>query len=92
MVRGRYWLELADNISLYLQPGQPLYVLLYASAISSSVSSTRRWFSTRVKQQITEEVRCICTRNSSGRANGEVFDKVMTRLTLVGALYITFIC
>lgn len=33
MVRGRYWLELADNNFAVFAAGQPLYVLLYASAI-----------------------------------------------------------
>ena len=59
---GWNWLT---TISLYLQPGQPLYVLLYASAIIFFC-----FFYTALKY----------------------IDKVMTRLTLVGALYITFIC
>lgn len=33
MVRGRYWLELADNNFAVFAAWQPLYVLLYASAI-----------------------------------------------------------
>ncbi|XPE42931.1 hypothetical protein ACNKHV_20800 [Shigella flexneri] len=41
---GWDWLT---TISMYLQPGQPLYVLLMHLQSSSSVSSIRRWFSTR---------------------------------------------
>ena len=48
---GWGWLT---TISLNLQPGQPIYVLLYAAAIIFfCFSSIRRWFSTQEKRQIT---------------------------------------
>ena len=44
------WLK---DISGALTPGQPIYVMFYAAASSSSAFSTRLWYSTAVKLQTT---------------------------------------
>ncbi len=50
-------------------------------------------FNPRETADNPEEVRCICTREFVRESKRRKYiDKVMTRLTLVGALYITFIC
>ncbi len=92
MVRGGTGWNWLTTISLYLQPGQPLYVLLYASAIiffcffyTALVLNPRETADNLKKSG-------AFTRNSSGEQTAKYIDKVMTRLTLVGALYITFIC
>jgi preprotein translocase subunit SecY len=60
--------------------------------LSSSVSSIPRWCSTPAKQQITEEEWCLYPGIVRESRRRRYIDKVMTRLTLAGALYITFIC
>ncbi len=51
---GWYWLELADNnFAVFAASGNRFMCYSMRLQSSSSVSSTRRWFSTRVKQQIT---------------------------------------
>ena len=65
------------------------YTLLQSS---SSVSSIRRWFSTRETADNLEEVRAFVPGIRPGEQTTKYIDKVLTRLTLIGALYITFIC
>ena len=59
----------------------------------SSVSFTRRWFSTRVKTADNlKKSGAFVPGIRPGEQTAKYIDKVMTRLTLAGALYITFIC
>lgn len=60
---------------------------------SSSVSSTRRWFSNpRETADNLKKSGAFVPGIRPGEQTAKYIDKVMTRLTLVGALYITFIC
>ena len=106
---GWNWLT---TISLYLQPGQPLYVLLYASAIiffcffyTALVFNPRETVQRRSDAGDRESSHMLSTEGYQlyvdgtfvpgirpGEQTAKYIDKVMTRLTLVGALYITFIC
>ncbi|MGP1945773.1 MAG: preprotein translocase subunit SecY [Arsenophonus sp. ER-QC15-MAG3] len=80
-------------ISMYLQPGQPLYVLLYASAIIFfCFFYTALVFNPRETADNLKKSGAFIPGIRPGEQTAKYIDKIMTRLTLVGALYITFIC
>ncbi|CAJ0993509.1 preprotein translocase subunit SecY [Pantoea sp. Nvir] len=87
---GWHWLT---TISLYLQPGQPLYVLLYAAAIIFfCFFYTAFIFSPRETADNLKKSGAFVPGIRPGEQTAKYIDKVMTRLTLIGAFYITFIC
>ncbi|OMP14036.1 Ribosomal protein L36 [Corchorus olitorius] len=87
---GWNWLT---TISLYLQPGQPLYVLLYATAIIFfCFFYTALVFNPRETADNLKKSGAFVPGIRPGEQTAKYIDKVMTRLTLIGALYITFIC
>ncbi|AMA64758.1 Protein translocase subunit SecY [Candidatus Arsenophonus lipoptenae] len=87
---GWQWLTI---IAIYLQPGQPLYVLLYASAIIFfCFFYTALVFNPRETADNLKKSGAFITGIRPGEQTAKYIDKVMTRLTLIGALYITFIC
>lgn len=93
MVRGGTGWNWLTTISLYLQPGQPLYVLLYASAIIFfCFFYTALVFNPRETADNLKKSGAFVPGIRPGEQTAKYIDKVMTRLTLVGALYITFIC
>ena len=70
--RDRWWLVYERGIHALdpdlvgaLSPGQPLYMLLYAAASSSSASSTRHWFSIRGDRRQPEKEWCVRSGYSS---------------------------
>lgn len=84
-----YWLK---DLSGAISPGQPIYILLFASAIlffcffytalvfnpKETADNLKKW--------------CFCPRYSSGEQTAKYIDKIMGRLTLIGAVYITLVC
>ncbi|WMY96123.1 MAG: preprotein translocase subunit SecY [Arsenophonus sp.] len=87
---GWGWLTV---ISMYLQPGQPLYVLLYSSAIIFfCFFYTALIFNPRETADNLKKSGAFVPGIRPGEQTSKYIDKIMTRLTLVGALYITFIC
>ncbi len=60
--------------------------------LSSSASSIPRWCSTPRDSRQPEEEWSLYPGIRPGERTARYIDKVMTRLTLAGALYITFIC
>jgi preprotein translocase subunit SecY len=87
---GWNWLT---TISMYLQPGQPLYVLLYAATIIFfCFFYTALVFNPRETADSLKKSGAFVPGIRPGEQTAKYIDKVMTRLTLVGALYITFIC
>lgn len=87
---GWNWLT---TISLYLQPGQPLYVLLYASAIIFfCFFYTALVFNPRETADNLKKSGAYVLGIRPGEQTAKYINKVMTRLTFVGAIYITFIC
>ena len=73
--------------------GSTFVSMVLAAAISSSAFSIQRWCLTHVKQQITlKKSGAFIPGIRPGEQTSKYIDKVMTRLTLAGALYITFIC
>ncbi|MXP67900.1 preprotein translocase subunit SecY [Pantoea sp. Aalb] len=87
---GWNWLT---TISMYLQPGQPLYVLLYATAIVFfCFFYTALVFNPRETADNLKKSGAFVPGVRPGEQTAKYIDKVMTRLTLIGAAYITFIC
>ncbi|MGF1739390.1 preprotein translocase subunit SecY [Photobacterium satsumensis] len=84
------WLS---DISLALSPGQPLYVMLYAAAIIFfCFFYTALVFNPRETADNLKKSGAFVPGIRPGEQTAKYIDKVMTRLTLAGALYITFIC
>lgn len=81
------------DVSLALSPGQPLYVILYASAIIFfCFFYTALVFNPRETADNLKKSGAFVPGIRPGEQTAKYIDKVMTRLTLAGALYITFIC
>ncbi len=84
------WLS---DISLAVSPGQPLYSLLYAAAIIFfCFFYTALVFNPRETADNLKKSGAFIPGIRPGEQTSRYIDKVMTRLTLAGALYITFIC
>ncbi|WP_409421806.1 preprotein translocase subunit SecY [Pseudaeromonas sp. ZJS20] len=92
--QGDSWMaNLLQEISLTLQPGQPLYEMLYAAAIIFfSFFYTALVFNPRETADNLKKSGAFIPGIRPGEQTARFIDKVMTRLTLAGALYITFIC
>ncbi|WP_061014965.1 preprotein translocase subunit SecY [Photobacterium leiognathi] len=87
---GLGWLS---DVSLALSPGQPLYVMLYAAAIIFfCFFYTALVFNPRETADNLKKSGAFIPGIRPGEQTAKYIDKVMTRLTLAGALYITFIC
>jgi preprotein translocase subunit SecY len=84
------WLQ---DVSLMLSPGQPLHALLYAVAIIFfCFFYTALVFNPRETADNLKKSGAFVPGIRPGEQTSRYIDKVMTRLTLAGALYITFIC
>ena len=84
------WLS---DFSLAVSPGQPLYSLLYAAAIIFfCFFYTALVFNPRETADNLKKSGAFIPGIRPGEQTSRYIDKVMTRLTLAGALYITFIC
>ncbi|ACJ28787.1 MULTISPECIES: preprotein translocase subunit SecY [Shewanella] len=84
------WLS---DFSLAVSPGQPLYSLLYATAIIFfCFFYTALVFNPRETADNLKKSGAFIPGIRPGEQTSRYIDKVMTRLTLAGALYITFIC
>lgn len=81
------------DVSMALSPGQPLYVMLYAAAIIFfCFFYTALVFNPRETADNLKKSGAFVPGIRPGEQTTKYIDKVMTRLTLVGAMYITFIC
>ncbi|MAZ66669.1 MAG: preprotein translocase subunit SecY [Kangiellaceae bacterium] len=86
-------LEWLGDISLLLQPGQPLYVLLYAVGIFFfCFFYTALVFNPRETADNLKRSGAFIPGIRPGEQTSKYLDKVMTRLTLAGASYITLVC
>ncbi|GLP97723.1 preprotein translocase subunit SecY [Paraferrimonas sedimenticola] len=84
------WLS---DISLALSPGQPAYIVLYAAAIVFfCFFYTALVFNPRETADNLKKSGAFIPGIRPGEQTSRYIDKVMTRLTLAGAVYITFIC
>lgn len=82
-----------QEVAMTLSPGQPLYVMLYAAAIIFfCFFYTALVFNPRDTADNLKKSGAFIPGIRPGEQTSRYIDKVMTRLTLAGALYITFIC
>ena len=82
-----------QEVSLALSPGQPLYMMLYSAAIIFfCFFYTALVFNPRDTADNLKKSGAFIPGIRPGEQTSKYIDKVMTRLTLAGALYITFVC
>jgi preprotein translocase subunit SecY len=81
------------DIALFLSPGQPLYALLYTVAIVFfCFFYTALVFNPRETAENLKKSGAFVPGIRPGQQTSRYIDKVITRLTLAGAVYISFIC
>jgi len=84
------WLK---DISAALSPGQPLYILLYAVAIVFfCFFYTALVFNSRETADNLKKSGGFIPGIRPGDHTAKFIDKILLRLTLAGAIYITFVC
>lgn len=84
------WLK---DISAMLTPGQPIYVALYASAIIFfCFFYTALVFNSRETADNLKKSGAFIPGIRPGDQTARYIDKILVRLTLAGAFYITFVC
>ena len=84
------WLR---NIGATLHPGQPIYVLLYASAIIFfCFFYTALVFNPKETAENLKKGGAFVPGIRPGEQTAKYIEKIITRLTLAGALYVTLVC
>ena len=84
------WLK---DIAASLTPGQPIYVILYASAIVFfCFFYTALVFNSRETADNLKKSGAFIPGIRPGEQTARYIDKILVRLTLAGAVYITFVC
>jgi preprotein translocase subunit SecY len=84
------WLK---DIASALSPGQPIYLLLYASAIVFfCFFYTALVFNSRETADNLKKSGAFVPGIRPGDQTARYIDKILLRLTLAGAAYITFVC
>lgn len=87
---GMTWLQ---DIATTLSPGQPVYVLFYSAAIIFfCFFYAALVFNSKETAENLKKSGAIIPGVRPGQQTAQYIDNVMTRLTLVGALYITIVC
>lgn len=87
---GFTWLQ---DIATMLSPGQPVYVMIYATAIIFfCFFYTALVFNSKETAENLKKSGAFLPGIRPGLQTGSYIDKVMTRLTLIGAFYITLVC
>jgi len=84
------WLK---DIASTLSPGQPIYVMLYAAAIVFfCFFYTALVFNSRETADNLKKSGAFIPGIRPGENTAKHIDKILLRLTLAGAIYITFVC
>ena len=84
------WLQ---DIATTLSPGQPIYVLCYAAGIIFfCFFYTAMVFDPRETADNLKKSGAFIPGMRPGEQTANYLDKVLTKLTLAGAVYITFVC
>ncbi|MCI1190907.1 preprotein translocase subunit SecY [Calidifontimicrobium sp. SYSU G02091] len=87
---GLRWLK---DLSAALSPGQPIYVLLYAAMIVFfCFFYTALVFNSRETADNLKKSGAFIPGIRPGDQTAKYIDKILSRLTLVGAAYITLVC
>ena len=85
--------DFLQGLSQAMSPGQPLYVLMLAAAIIFfCFFYTALVFNPRETADNLKKSGAFIPGIRPGEQTSKYIDKVMTRLTLAGAMYITFVC
>jgi len=85
--------DFLQEVLIAISPGQPLYVMLLAAAIIFfCFFYTALVFNPRETADNLKKSGAFIPGIRPGEQTSKYIDKVMTRLTLAGAMYITFIC
>jgi preprotein translocase subunit SecY len=85
-----YWLK---DVSAKLSPGQPLYILLFAFAILFfAFFYTALVFNPKETADNLKKSGAFVPGIRPGEQTAKYIDRIMGRLTLIGALYITLVC
>ena len=88
--KGLGWLR---DLATTLSPGQPIYVILYATAIIFfSFFYTAMVFNPKETADNLKKSGAFIPGIRPGEQSARYIDGVMTRLTLAGALYVTLVC
>lgn len=88
--RGMDWLA---DIGMALSPGQPLYLIVYGSAILFfAFFYTALVFNPKDTADNLKKSQAYIPGIRPGEQTARYIDSVMTRLTLVGALYLVLVC
>ncbi len=88
--QGFGWLQ---SLSAQLQPGQPIYILLYASMIMFfCFFYTAMVFNSRDTADNLKRSGAFIPGIRPGHQTSEYIDKVLTRLTFWGGIYIVTVC
>ena len=84
------WLK---DVASKLSPGQPIYVMLYAAAIIFfCFFYTALVFNSRETADNLKKSGAFIPGIRPGDQTARYIDKILIRLTLIGAAYITFVC
>ncbi len=87
---GFAWLQ---DVATMLSPGQPVYVIFYATAIIFfCFFYTALVFNSKETAENLKKSGAFLPGIRPGIQSSIYIDKVMTRLTLIGAFYITLVC
>ncbi|WAI18361.1 MAG: preprotein translocase subunit SecY [Buchnera aphidicola (Acyrthosiphon caraganae)] len=85
--------QLLETILFYLQPNQPVYLILYISAIVFfCFFYTGLVFNPRETADNLKKSGAFISGIRPGEQTAKYIHKIMLRLTLIGSFYITFIC
>jgi preprotein translocase subunit SecY len=85
-----YWLK---DISNVLSPGQPIYILFFAAAIMFfCFFYTALVFNPKETAENLKKSGAFVPGIRPGEQTAKYIDKIMGRLTLIGAIYITLVC
>jgi preprotein translocase subunit SecY len=88
--QGAQWLQ---RLAASLSPGQPIYILLYASLIIFfCFFYTALVFNSRDTAENLRKSGAFIPGIRPGQQTAEYIDKVLTRLTFWGAMYIAAVC
>ena len=84
---------LLSEVTMMLSPGQPLYILLFSLAIIFfAFFYTALVYNPQETADTLKKSGAFIPGMRPGDQTAKYIDGVMTRLTLTGALYITFVC
>jgi preprotein translocase subunit SecY len=90
---GEGWMRWVKNIGDALHPGQPIYILTYAAAIVFfCFFYTAMVFNSRETADNLKKSGAFIPGIRPGDQTARHIDKILGRLTLVGAVYITLVC